>query len=56
MNEPIQQTNNVSAPGQPPSYVLARNMLLAHAEAYHLYNDTYKASQKGKKFVYFVVW
>ncbi|VDI62105.1 lactase-phlorizin hydrolase, partial [Mytilus galloprovincialis] len=48
MNEPIQQTNNVTAPGQPPSYVLARNMLLAHAEAYHLYNDTYKASQKGQ--------
>jgi hypothetical protein len=39
---------NLSAPGQPPVYIAAHNMLLAHAEAYHLYNNTYKSSQNGK--------
>ncbi|XP_067683478.1 lactase/phlorizin hydrolase-like [Haliotis asinina] len=29
-------------------YIVARNLVLAHAEVYHLYNSTYKASQKGK--------
>ena len=29
-------------------YTAGHNVLLAHAEAYHRYNDTYKASQKGK--------
>ncbi|CAG9841134.1 unnamed protein product [Diabrotica balteata] len=29
-------------------YVCARNVLLAHAKAYHNYNDNYKASQGGK--------
>ncbi|XP_072398731.1 myrosinase 1-like [Diabrotica undecimpunctata] len=29
-------------------YVCARNVLLAHAKAYHNYNDNYRASQGGK--------
>ena len=48
MNEPQMVTKNLSAPGQPPVYIAAHNMLLAHAEAYHLYNNTYKSSQNGK--------
>ena len=29
-------------------YTAAHNVLLSHAEAYHRYADTYKASQKGQ--------
>ncbi|XP_068602674.1 lactase/phlorizin hydrolase-like [Brachionichthys hirsutus] len=33
-------------PGTLP-YIVGHNLLKAHAEAWHLYNDTYRASQKG---------
>lgn len=39
-------TNN-SAPGKPVSYIAGKNLMLAHAAVYHLYNKTYKAKQKG---------
>ncbi|XP_067663553.1 lactase/phlorizin hydrolase-like [Haliotis asinina] len=29
-------------------HVLARNLVLAHAEAFHLYNNTYRSRQEGK--------
>ncbi|XP_048237315.1 uncharacterized protein LOC124113782 [Haliotis rufescens] len=29
-------------------YIVARNLIIAHAETFHLYNDTYKSKQKGK--------
>ncbi|XP_046557696.1 lactase-phlorizin hydrolase-like [Haliotis rubra] len=29
-------------------YVSARNLVLAHAEAFHLYNNTYRSTQEGK--------
>ena len=48
MNEPQMVTMNLTAPSRPHTYVMARNMLLAHAEAYHLYNDTYRSQQNGR--------
>lgn len=33
-------------PGTLP-YIVGHNLLKAHAEAWHLYNDTYRAKQKG---------
>lgn len=32
----------------PAEYTCSHNMILAHAEVYHLYNKTFKAKQKGK--------
>lgn len=29
-------------------YICGHNVLKAHAEAYHLYDDVYRATQKGK--------
>ncbi|PSN36756.1 hypothetical protein C0J52_19375 [Blattella germanica] len=37
---------NVSAPGI-GTYLAGHNMLLAHARAYHLYNEKYREKQKG---------
>jgi beta-glucosidase/6-phospho-beta-glucosidase/beta-galactosidase len=39
---------NVSAPGV-GTYLAAHIMLKAHAAAYHLYNEKYRESQKGKQ-------
>lgn len=33
-------------PGTLP-YIVAHNLIKAHAEAWHLYNDKYRAKQKG---------
>lgn len=33
-------------PGTLP-YIVAHNLIKAHAEAWHLYNDKYRAEQKG---------
>lgn len=38
---------NVSAAGI-GTYLAGHTMLKAHARAYHLYNDKYRAFQKGK--------
>lgn len=32
-------------------YLCAHNLLLAHARAYHLYNQTFRESQKGKNVI-----
>lgn len=40
---------NVSAPGVGP-YLAAHVLLKAHAAAYHLYNEKYRESQKGKQY------
>jgi beta-glucosidase/6-phospho-beta-glucosidase/beta-galactosidase len=36
----------VSRPGTAP-YIAGHNLIKAHAEAWHLYNDVYRASQGG---------
>ncbi|XP_069681389.1 myrosinase 1-like isoform X2 [Periplaneta americana] len=38
---------NISAPGV-GTYMVARNLILAHAHAYQLYDKEFRASQKGK--------
>ncbi|XP_076107988.1 lactase/phlorizin hydrolase-like isoform X2 [Mytilus galloprovincialis] len=47
INDPLKVATNNSAPGKPVSYIAGKNLMLAHAAVYHLYNKTYKAKQKG---------
>ena len=47
INQPIRMAKNMSAPGQPISYVAGKHLLLAHADVYHLYKRTYKKQQQG---------
>lgn len=38
-------------------YLASHNLLIAHAKVYHLYNDTYKTSQQGKRYyIYRVIF
>uniref|UniRef100_A0A803T6E3 Lactase n=1 Tax=Anolis carolinensis TaxID=28377 RepID=A0A803T6E3_ANOCA len=55
LNEPYAIANighgyGVSAPGKIPGrapYIVGHNLIKAHAEVWHLYNETYRPKQKG---------
>uniref|UniRef100_A0A3B4CBT4 beta-glucosidase n=1 Tax=Pygocentrus nattereri TaxID=42514 RepID=A0A3B4CBT4_PYGNA len=46
INEPYNVANIGSRPGTAP-YIVGHNLIKAHAEAWHLYNDKYRAKQGG---------